>query len=493
MPKSFAPKGPPGPLPLPGLQLPGLGQKILVAVSGGLDSMVLLHTLKALAGKHRWKLAVAHFNHRLRGAASDKDEALVRKTAAMMKLPVFVRAADVKKIAATKKMSVEMAARQLRHEFLAQTARRERLTAVALAHHADDQVELFFLRLLRGAGGDGLGGMRWHSPSPVDSGIFLFRPVLEVPRVALEEFAHKHRIRYREDATNRSIDFLRNRIRHELLPLLRKHYQSGLNKTILRSMQIAAAESNLIAELARTWLSPQEFRRRTKLKGDVWSSFSEAGFEELPEAVQRHVLKLQIIDLGVTPDFELIEFIRRSPHKPVAVSAHISLSRDAKGLVSRCRPATQTFKDQNVTVKLNRPGDISFDGVDLKWRSGKSPKRPGKTQKLHAGLELFDADKVGDEIVLRHWRAGDRFRPIGLKSAVKLQDLFTNAKIPREMRHRLVVAEATGGVFWVQGLRISENYKLTAQSKRILTWNWRRGTKPDAPAFQPFNSSTCQG
>jgi tRNA(Ile)-lysidine synthase len=459
---------------LASLQLPGAGAKILVAVSGGLDSMVLLHALKALEGERRWKLAVAHFNHRLRGRASDADEAFVRKTAGEMKLPFFSESADVEQIARDEKISIEMAARQLRHAFLARTARGHGANIIALAHHADDQVELFFLRLLRGAGGSGLGGMQWRSASPVDERILLVRPLLDVPRSVLAVFAKENGIRYREDATNLSADFLRNRIRHELLPLLRRHYQPGLNKTVLRFMEIAAAESNLIAALARAWLNQQPFRRDGGKEIAAQSlSYVQTDFEELPEAIQRQVLKLQIIELGVTPDFELVESIRQSAGRPVAVSAGVSVFRDTTGCARRREQQTVTFDDRQVTVRLNKSGRIKFDGAELKWRFGKSRKHFGEAKSAE-GLEFFDADKTGEEIVLRHWRAGDRFRPIGLASGVKLQDLFTNAKVRRERRHQLVVAEASAGIFWVEGLRISDDFKLTAQTKRVLIWKWRR-------------------
>ena len=457
----------------PGLQLPGTGTKILVGVSGGLDSMVLLHALKTLAGGRRWKLAVAHFNHRLRGRASDADEALVRKTAGEMKLPFFAGAADVQGIAREEKISIEMAARQLRHVFLARTAREHGANTIALAHHADDQVELFFLRLLRGAGGIGLGGMQWRSPSPADERVSIIRPLLDVARAELAAFAKKNRIRYREDATNLSVDFLRNRIRHELLPLLRRDYQPGLNKTVLRSMEIAGAESSLIAGLARAWLNQQAFRRRGEKGGGAQSSYLATDFEKLPEAIQRQVLRLQIIELGVTPDFELVESIRQSADRPVAVSARLSVFRDTAGCVKRHEYQTVAFDDHQVTVRLNRPGRIEFGGAELNWRFGRPRKDVGESKAV-GGFEFFDADKTGEEIVLRHWRAGDRFRPIGLASGAKLQDLFTNAKVPRERRHQLVVAKAGAGIFWVEGLRISEDFKLTRKTKRILIWNWRR-------------------
>ena len=217
--------------------------------------MVLLCVLHLLAPKYRWRISVAHFNHRLRGRASDADERLVRKTAAGAELPIVVGSADVKAFAAKSKLSLEMAARKLRHEFLARAARKRKIKAIALAHHADDQVELFFLRLLRGAGGEGLAGMKWRSPSPADKTISLVRPLLGGSKGELAEFARENKIRFRDDATNLTSDFLRNRIRNELLPLLRKNYQPGLDKAVLRLMEIVGAETEFAGEAAQAWLA----------------------------------------------------------------------------------------------------------------------------------------------------------------------------------------------------------------------------------------------
>ncbi|MGH7939598.1 MAG: tRNA lysidine(34) synthetase TilS [Limisphaerales bacterium] len=459
---------------LPGLRLPERGQKILVAVSGGLDSMVLLHALNSLAFERRWNLAVAHFNHRLRGPSSDADEAFVAEAARAMKLPFFAAGKAVREIAARKKVSIEMAARQLRHEFLARTARERSIKTIALAHHAGDQVELFFLRLLRGAGSGGLAGMQWRSPSPADERTSLVRPLLSVSRAALEHFAAENAIRYREDATNRVRYFLRNRIRHGLLPLLRQNYQPGLNRTILRCMDIAGAESNLIDALARAWLGRQPFWRRAKRKTSAWPPIASAVFEQLPLAVQRRVMTAQIIELAIAPDFELVESLRLSPRKPVSVSPGLCLFRDEAGKVSRRQVETAAFDEHRRTVHLKTSARTIFDGVELKWKFGLRQKYIHQRPKPAGGAEFFDADKIGKDIVLRHWRAGDRFQPIGLNRAVKLQDLFINAKVPRERRHKLIVAETDGGIFWIEGLRISDVFKLAARTKRALLWKWRR-------------------
>ena len=418
--------------------------------------MVLLRLLHELSATHGWKLTVAHFNHQLRGRSSDADERLVRKTAASLGLPIVVDRGDVKALASARGLSIEMAARDLRHGFFARAARRLKIPAVALAHHADDQVELFFLRLLRGTGGEGLAGMKWRSPSPADPAIQLVRPLLSAGKADLEEFARRNQVRFRDDASNTALDIQRNRIRHELLPLLRTRCQPALTKAVLRLMDLIGAEAKFVADAARQWL---EAKRRP-------------AFGRLPIAVQRRVLQLQLLRLNVPAVFEMIELLRESPNRPVSVSAAASVHRDDAGVVRVRTRRPFTFNPNELAVALkDRRGEIVFDGVRCRWRVAASNGVQRRSRA--AGCESFDADKVGQEILLRHWRIGDRFQPIGMLSPVKLQDWFTNQKIPRERRRELVLAAtAAGEIFWVEGLRISEQFKLDPQTKHRLIWRW---------------------
>ncbi len=462
------------------------GQKILVAVSGGVDSMVLLHALYLLVKKNRWQISVAHFNHRLRGRASEADEKLVRQAAKTLRLKFFGGGADVKQFAAQTKISVEMAARKMRHEFLARTAREQKIAVIALAHHADDQVELFFLRLLRGTGGEGLAGMKWHSPSPADKNTWLVRPLLDFPKAELLAFACENKIRFRDDATNFANDFLRNRIRNELLPLLRKKYQPAVDKAVLRLMDIVGAESEFVSEAACCWERRHPAgpaRRKTRSHASRMPALPDGGFDNLALAVQRKVLQRQLVSLGWLPDFELVEQLRETPGRPVSIAAGVSAVRDVSGKIS-CRQAeTAGFNSAELKLKLSgRAGPAEFAGQKFSWAVKKSGGLRGSgfvqlrpDQHSPRRAEFFDADKIGGEIILRHWRAGDRFQPIGMKTAVKLQDLFVNAKIPAARRRELVLATTSGGeIFWVDGLRIGEKFKLTPATRRQLRWKWSK-------------------
>jgi tRNA(Ile)-lysidine synthase len=466
------------------------GESILIAVSGGVDSMALLHLLHDLAPRHGWKLTVAHFNHQLRGRSSQADERLVRRVAANLGLRVIVGREDARRRARRRKCSLEMAARESRHAFLARMALRTGAKVIAVAHHADDQAELFFLRLFRGSGGDGLSGMKWRSPSPANPNVNLARPLLDLPKAALVEYARANRIDYREDATNASLQIRRNRVRHELLPFLKRNYQPSIEKTILRVMDLLGADAEFVDTAARNWLA---------LRGA-----GGPGFEALAVALQRAVVKRQLIRSGIRPDYDLIEKLRLFPNQPLPVSScpnqapdlfegrlevvpgrrlpaqtakTVQVWRDALGSLRLRRTAATASQPQAPALRLDlergKPEAV-FGGVRFSWRI-KTEKRRIEIIRSVSNRELFDADKVGRRITLRHWRPGDRIQPIGMTQTVKLQDLFVNLKIPRERRRQLVIGVSEKGeVFWVEGLRISERFKLTRETRRYLLWRWER-------------------
>lgn len=475
-------------------QLISHGQSILVGVSGGLDSMALLHILHELSRANGWKLSVAHLNHQLRGRSSDADERLVRRTCKELRLQIFVERTAVRELAKREKLSIEMTARQARHDFFARVAARKRISTIALAHHADDQVELFFIRLLRGSGGEGLAGMKWRSQLPKRDresltigvrrllfprralSIEIVRPLLGESKSAVREYAAANKIKFREDATNALLDILRNRIRHELLPLLRKRYQPALSEIVLRLMEVVGKEADLTKRMTQEWLDAR--RKRTPRKTLTEKSALQGKFAELPVAVQRRCLQMQLLAEGITPDFELIEHLRLKPEIGICVEQSRApggqISRDVDGFVHWRVPTPVKFNRRVWDMPLKGSSDrTQFDGVRIGWEI--EAKTGISLPKYRPGTEYFDAEKVGSKVTLRHWRRGDRFQPIGMAQSVKLQDLFVNQKVPQALRHRLVVAESEKGeIFWVEGQRISERFQLTKGTKRRLQWQWKR-------------------
>ena len=271
---------------------PGSGI-IIVAVSGGIDSMALLHLLATPGLGLSDRLVVAHFNHQLRGADSDADAEFVEQAAGQLGRPFESGSDDTRQLAAETGNGIEAAARQLRHQFFARLAKRLASLNFALAHHADDQIETFFLRLLRGAGNRGLAGMQPVALSPIDPGVTLVRPLLGMHRAEIVAYAEEQGIAHREDASNNNTHFLRNRVRHELLPQLTEQFGTSVSRQIVKAMQVAGDEADCIDDFAAAWLGQ-----------------AESPFDQLPAAVQRQVVQRQLFPLGVEPSFNLVEALR---------------------------------------------------------------------------------------------------------------------------------------------------------------------------------------
>jgi tRNA(Ile)-lysidine synthase len=430
-------------------------QKILIAVSGGVDSMVLLNLLHELSAEHSWQLAIAHFNHQLRGRESDRDGAFVRKTAERLGMQFFVGEGDVASNAAASGDSIEMAARKCRHRYLAKTAQSWRCRKIALAHHNDDQVELFFLRLFRGAGIDGLTGMHPTSPSPEDSRLTLARPLLEATREDIEKYARDHKIRFREDASNRDPKHQRNQIRHELLPMLRREFQPALNSVVSRTMSLLAGESELADHGADQLVD------------------SSAEFDEFPKGFRRRLMRNELIRLGIDPNFELVEQLLAQEGEIVSAPGGSRITRNREKLTT-IPPRTGFEACEAITIT---PRTIwqstSIGDTEVSYRDVRK-KIPPHTE--HD--ETFDLEQIGPEIILRRWQPGDRYVPIGMKKSVKLQDCFVNQKIPKAERHRLLIATtSTGEIFWVERLRIGELAKIGQNTSTMLQWRSRRSRR----------------
>jgi tRNA(Ile)-lysidine synthase len=297
--------GAPAPAPLP-LEAVPRDRRILVGVSGGIDSTALLH---ALVRQGFRKITVLHLDHGLRGSAGAADARFVERLARRLKLPVLTARADVAALAREKKLSIETAARQARYGFFAQAARRTRCRTLVLAHHADDQVETFLFNLLRG-GGSGLGGMRTRTVREIDGvPLEILRPWLGVWRAEIEAYAAREKLRYREDASNASPEHTRNRLRSRVLPLLAGEFGRDVRQSLWRAAEVLGAQQQ--------WLN-----QSLTLDG---AELPAAALRALPEALQRHAIH-QWLRRHRTPQisFTLVENIR-ALLAPDAAKAKVNL------------------------------------------------------------------------------------------------------------------------------------------------------------------------
>lgn len=422
--------------------------------------MVLLHSIAAVAREFGYPVHVAHADHQLRPNSAE-DCRFVEHHAQELQLRFHSARLDVRQVASDKAVSIEMAARELRHEFLARVAVEIDCKLIALAHHADDQLELFFLRLLRGTGSAGIAGMREISLSPADRRITLLRPFLTFTREKIARFAKDQQIAFREDASNSNIEVARNRVRHVLLPMLREQFSLREGAAIHRFMDLCGVESEFVTGQASEWLA--------KLNADS----SPCPFESLHLAVRRRVMCLQLINLGVAPEFTLVEALCGHENRPITIPSGVRIQREKVGLLRLLPGMEKPFAaKEELRVELSDAGSVGFGGALIQWEVR---ARAGAFVPV-CGAETFDKQSTGNCVTLRHWREGDVFQPIGASRAVKLQDLWTNAKVPRYERHRRVLAvDECGSIFWVEGLRISELHKIMSATRQELVWFWKPG------------------
>lgn len=383
------------------------GQPLLVGVSGGPDSVALLDALVQLG----YRPHVAHLNHQLRGAESDADAEFVRQLANKYGLPVTVESQSVP--------PDEDACRQARLAFFERVAARTGTGKILLAHNADDQVETFLLRLLRGAGPTGLSGMQADRQI---GQVRLLRPLLEVSRGEVLEYLRTRGLTYREDSSNANRRFLRNRIRHELLPLLEREYNPGIRDVLRRTAEILRAEA-----------------------GDD------------PVAAQRRAIRAWLGEVS----FEQVEAIRGlAMGDEVSLPAGVIVYRDYEGLQkgSALAPIVGRWP-------VNLVGETVIAELGVRFVIGEAGER-------------FDAAALGNELFVRTWQDGDRFQPLGMTGEKKLQDFFVDEKVPRRQRSRVPLLCATDGrIAWVVGYRIAEPFKVTQATKQVR-WIAAGGTGP---------------
>ena len=430
------------------------GDRVAVAVSGGADSVALLRVLLELRERLGLVLHVAHFNHQLRGEEADADERFVAELARQHDLPFFAGRADVRAHAETNKLSIEHAARELRYQWLLELAHNENLEPIATAHNADDQAETVLMRFLRGAGTEGLAGIH---PFLVRDDVRIVRPLLTTSRAQIEEFLHRLNQPWREDHTNRDTKHTRNRIRHELLPLLERDYNPGIRRLLRDTAEIARTEN-------RTWL----FWALDAIQptGEP-HTLSLANFTGLGAAIQRRLLKTFLEWESLPTDFHHIEKLRRCA---IGEAERTSLAgRKIAVRVDDCLKLVDPVDlKQRPTYRytLSIPGSLKVPEIGA--RISATVLDANAAEKADPGT-LLPASSFGSELTLRNWLPGDRFRPAHSGSEKKLKELFAEKKISAEQRPQWpVVLTRDFRVVWVRGFPVAHDFAWTPGSGDAL-------------------------
>ena len=419
-------------------------KKLILALSGGIDSMVLADLLL----KAKTDFVLAHCNFHLRGEESDGDERFVRDYAERNGLTLYVKHFETEAYTKEHRLSIEMAARELRYAWFEELRQQLNYDYIAVAHHADDQLETFFINLLRGAGIKGLKGMQ-----PVNGHII--RPLLDVSRAEIQQYAFEHHLEWREDHTNAETQYLRNKIRHELLPVIDGISNEG-RASILKSINHLASENELYRELVNEKLSQTMITDRAPLRGAKGQGtvLLPTGH---PDGVQRsrEQLTFQLLfewlrDFGFNED--QVHFIHQAmegqPGTAFFSPTHrLTIERDGLELTPICQQG-----DPAITL------DYQQRVKDERFVLDKSPR-----------VAQLDYDKLTFPLQLRSWQTGDRFHPLGMKGSKLLSDFFVDQKMTTRQKEACqVLTTADNQIVWVVGRRIDERFKVTDKTKTVL-------------------------
>ncbi|MDD5677663.1 MAG: tRNA lysidine(34) synthetase TilS [Kiritimatiellae bacterium] len=442
-------------------------QHVLVGVSGGADSVALLAVLRDLAPAWKLRLTVAHLNHGIRGAAAAADAAFVADLARRWKLVFTGGRINVPVQARRQGISLEMAGRKARYAFFARAARTHHCDAIATAHTADDQAETVLLNLARGAGAAGLAGIPyigWHGALKV------VRPLRDVERKSIERFLARRRLAWREDATNADPAFLRNRVRHEVLPFLEERLNPEIRRALLRVSDILAGENEWLE-----FLADEIFKRcRVPGRGKLLNARPLAGF---PLAARRRVLRrwLEACKLGAEAlGFDSIARLDnlvsdRRGGRAVTLSGGWLVRRTGGVLTlsRRNNPSVRAF-----AVRLVVPGQTLLPGQDIRITASIGPgivrERPASVGALPARASLSLRAWRKRRLLARSWKPGDRMRPLGMQGTKKLQDIFSDGKVPPGLRHGLPVIACGSEIVWIPGYRIAQGWEVRADESSAL-------------------------
>lgn len=450
------------------------GSRVAVALSGGADSVALLLLLRDLEADGDLVAAgVAHFNHRLRGGDADADEAFCRELAQRLGLPIEIGGADVRAAAAGQRRSIEDAARTLRYAFLEEAATRLSADVVAVAHTVEDQAETFLLRLIRGAGPRGLAGIHPRAGRIV-------RPLLEVRRDELRALLAARNQPFREDASNADLTIPRNRIRHELIPYLERHFSPSIVPVLAREAAIAREDEARLAQEAIE-VASSIVLRATDIAGGCRVTVDPVALTSLPAALGSRVARLAL-EAGAPGHFTGSEQIERflafarsaRPGAALSLPGQQALWRDGRVELGAAPPRQAPQPGENsFSFPLSIPGEVVL--APQGWVVSAAQAAPGSTGdgELVAGVL---ASTVQLPLAVRSRSPGDRVLVSGMGGRhKKLQDLFVDRKVPRQLRDCVpLVVDAGGQIVWVVGEPVADAFRSGGASTGVIFLKARR-------------------
>jgi len=433
------------------------GDHVLVGLSGGPDSVCLLHLLNHLKGHYKLKISAAYIDHKLRPDEVPAEIEFCKRLCENLDIPFYTQAVDVKEIAKRERINIQEAARNLRYAALDQISINIKAHKIAVAHNADDQAETVIMRLLRGAGPAGLSGI-----PPVRKKII--RPLIEIEREEIEEFLKEKNISYITDSSNKSPKYLRNKIRQELMPVIKSISPQGI-KIISKTAEIMREENDFI-NVSVTKALMRLMSRRTDRKVELFCN----PMEVLNIVVLRRALRVAIDSVkdlkGIEFDHidQIIQLIKKGKAGDrIYLPKGIRAIKGYSTVIITCEPPGKLS-----TYTIEKPQSINI--VEASLTLSLNEMNRDEVTDFGDGKKIIyvDADKVKFPLIVRSRKEGDYFYPFGLGKRKKLQDFFVDEKVPRDERDLIPIIESNGEIICIAGYRLDDRFKIEHNTTRCL-------------------------
>ncbi len=436
--------------------------RVLAAVSGGPDSMALLHLLHSLSDEWELTLAVVHVNHMIRGQEADEEAELVRHYAASLGVDFHLVSVNIPAVLEQFGGNLQDAARVKRHEALSDLAKKQHMHKAALAHHADDQAETYLMRMIKGSSPAGLRGME---ASRTINGLELIRPLLRVYKEDILQYCHQHEIPYRIDSSNENKTYMRNRIRLELIPYLQR-MNPRIAQVINQTAQLLQEDEQYMEQEAVRWMDEHVHSkgRSYQLKRDA--------FRGLHIALQRRVIKLILSYLSAGKpvwDFHKLERLRMAIASNETRSRRVEAGHNITCFIQYDEIRFETFQEPlSYEYKIHAlPERLELEGASLTFSVLSAHEFCGES--ADCGQAWFDLDEIHLPFTIRTRRPGDRMQPKGMSGSKKVKDIFIDEKVRMEDRDKLpLLFDGQDRLLWIPTVRRSKFALITSKTKRIL-------------------------
>lgn len=438
------------------------GDKVLVALSGGPDSVCLLNILYNLKAELNIEVGAAHLNHLLRDKDAFEDEEYVKTLCKSLDIPCFVKRVDINKYSKDKKMSSEMAGREARYNFFDDIVKDEGYTKIATAHNANDQAETILFRLMRGSGIEGLCGIKVRRDK-------IIRPILCLSRKEVEEYIEINNLKPRIDKTNFEKIYNRNKIRLDMIPYIKENFNEDIIQTLNRMSVLLQKDNEFIENSARS------FYEKHCIEQSDYFIIKKEMFDN-KEAVVTRVIRYALTNFSKTHyDFEMkhiyeiCNLAKNNSGKAIDLPNKIYAENIYGDIYIKERININNIDvKQEIVVNKNEINGkkIFFYNENIEFSLLKNDSNLDLNQ--NNLIKYFDFDKINDSISLRKRKNGDKIIPLGMKGSKKIKDLFIDMKVPKEERDCIPLLCFDENISWIVGIRVSEEYKITNKTKNIL-------------------------